>query len=70
MDNGAFKAAGVCWDLGGLYTSPDNAQIEIDLTEARRRAEAFAEAYRGKIESGQIDGQTLARADARGGYRY
>ncbi len=62
MDNGEFKAAGVCWDLGGLYTSPDDAQIEIDLREARRCAEALAQTYRGKIESGQIDGPTLARA--------
>ena len=62
MDIGEFKAAGVCWDLGGLYTSPDDAQIEIDLMEARRCAEALAQTYRGKIESGQIDGPTLARA--------
>ena len=62
MDNGEFKAAGVCWDLSGLYTSPNDTQIEIDLTEARRCAEALAETYRGKIESGQIDGPTLARA--------
>ena len=62
MDNGELKAAGVCWDLGGLYTSPDDTQIELDLTEARRRAEALAQTYRGKIENGQIDGPTLARA--------
>ena len=37
MDNGAFKAAGVCWDLGGLYTSPDDAQIEIETIEMHGR---------------------------------
>ncbi len=57
-----LKAEGVCWDLGGLYASPDDARLEADLAEARRLAEVFAQTYRGRIESGQVDGPALAQA--------
>ena len=57
-----LKGEGVCWDLNGLYANPADAQLEADLADARRRAEVFAETYRGKIENGQIDGSTLAGA--------
>ena len=62
MQQSGLKAEGVRWDLGGLYASPDDPQLEADLVEARRQAEVFAETYRGRIESGQIDGMTLAQA--------
>ena len=42
MQQSGLKAEGVRWDLGGLYASPDDPQLEADLAEARRRAEVFA----------------------------
>ena len=62
MQQSELKAEGVRWDLGGLYTSPDDPRLEADLAEARHRAEVFAEAYRGRIENGQVDGPALAQA--------
>jgi oligoendopeptidase F len=44
------SADGVSWDLGDLYKTVDDPRIEGDLAEARRRAEAFEAAYRGKID--------------------
>jgi oligoendopeptidase F len=43
------SAQGIAWDLADLYRAIDDARIAADLTEARRRAEAFESAYRGKI---------------------
>jgi len=57
-----LKAEGVQWDLNELYTGPNDPRIEADLTEARRRAEMFAQQYRGKIASGELDSVALARA--------
>ena len=62
MQQSELKAEGVRWDLGGLYASPDDPRLEADLAEARHRAEVFAEAYRGRIENGQVDGPALAQA--------
>ena len=62
MQQSELKAEGVRWDLGGLYASPDDPRLEADLAEARRRAEVFAEAYRGRLENEQIDGPALAQA--------
>jgi oligoendopeptidase F len=46
------SADGVAWNLGDLYRSVDDPQIDQDLASALRRARAFEAAYRGKIESG------------------
>jgi len=62
MDTSELKAEGIRWDLGGLYTGPDDPHIEADLAEARRQAEVFAQTYRGKIAGGHLDGPALARA--------
>ena len=62
MQQSELKAEGVRWDLGGLYASPDDSRLEADLAEARRRAEVFAQTYRGRIEDGQVDGTALALA--------
>lgn len=62
MQQSGLKAEGVRWDLGGLYTSPDDPRLEADLAEARRRAEVFAQTYRGRIENGQVDGTALTQA--------
>ncbi|MBI3796772.1 MAG: M3 family oligoendopeptidase [Deltaproteobacteria bacterium] len=62
MNTAGLKAEGTRWDLSDLYTGPDDARLEADLTEARRRAEAFAQTYRAKLANGQLDGLALARA--------
>src|SRR5262249_32210627 len=41
---------GVAWDLGDLYRAVDDPKINEDLETALRRARAFEEAYRGKID--------------------
>jgi oligoendopeptidase F len=46
------SAAGVCWDLTDLYREPADPQIDSDLAEALRRAQAFEQTYRGKIAVG------------------
>ncbi len=43
------SADGVAWDLGDLYASVEDPRLTEDLAAARRRAEAFETAYRGKI---------------------
>jgi oligoendopeptidase F len=43
------SADGVAWDLGDLYSGPDDPRLTRDLDEAQRRAEAFEAAYRDKI---------------------
>ena len=62
MNIPGLKAEGTRWDLSELYTGPEDPRIEADLGEARRRAEVFAQTYRGKLANGQLDGQALARA--------
>ncbi|MGE0822792.1 MAG: M3 family oligoendopeptidase [Candidatus Binatia bacterium] len=62
MVSQGFKAEGVQWNLGELYTGPDDQRIEADLAMARQQAEAFAEKYRGKVASGELDGDGLAQA--------
>lgn len=43
------SADGVAWDLHDLYAGVDDSRLTQDLAAARRRAEAFETAYRGKI---------------------
>jgi len=62
MNIPGLKAEGTRWDLSELYTGPEDPRIEADLSEARRRAEVFAQTYRGKLANGQLDGLALARA--------
>ncbi len=62
MPQSECQAAGVRWNLAGLYTGPDDPQLEADLAAARQRAAVFAETYRGRIESGQVDGTALVQA--------
>ena len=45
----ASSADGVAWDLGDLYAGPDDPRIDQDLQAALKRAQAFEQAYRGKI---------------------
>lgn len=44
-----FSAAGVRWDLGNLFASHDDPRIETTLTDCHKRAQTFAQRYRGKI---------------------
>lgn len=37
------------WDLSDLYASPEDPQITNDLADLKKRAEAFASAYEGKV---------------------
>lgn len=62
MEMTGLKAEGIQWNLTELYRGPDDPQIEADLAEARRRAQAFAQKYRGKVASGALDGNALAKA--------
>jgi oligoendopeptidase F len=57
------SAAGVRWDLSDLYRQVDDPQIDRDLAEALRRAQAFEASYRGKIQvDGGPDAATLLSA--------
>ncbi|HLQ61564.1 MAG TPA: hypothetical protein VK131_06860, partial [Candidatus Acidoferrales bacterium] len=50
----ALKTTGaeeVRWDLSDLYSSPTDPAIEQALAEALKRAQAFAERYRGRVGS-------------------
>ena len=62
METDGLTAAGVCWALEDLYTSPDDPRLEADLADAKQQAEAFAVSYRGKIANAQLDGPGLAAA--------
>jgi oligoendopeptidase F len=64
METPGLKAEDVRWNLEDLYAGPDDPRIEADLAEARRRAEAFARQYRGKVTTGGLDGAGLALAIA------
>jgi oligoendopeptidase F len=44
------SADGVAWNLNDLYMGVDDSALTRDLDQARRRAEAFETAYRGKID--------------------
>lgn len=52
----------VRWDLSSLYDSMDDPRIEETLQTQLKRAEGFAEKYRGRINSDQLDAQTLLDA--------
>jgi oligoendopeptidase F len=61
MDATGLKAEGIQWNLAELYSGPDDPQIEADLAEARRQAEIFAQKYRGKVASKELNGSALAK---------
>ncbi len=51
------------WKLEDLYSSPTGTDVEADLKRAAADAEAFAEAYEGKVAG--LDGKVLGGAIAR-----
>ena len=46
------SASGVSWDLSALFSSPDDPRIPEFWKESNVKADAFAEKWRGRIESG------------------
>ncbi|MEO5338536.1 MAG: M3 family oligoendopeptidase [Magnetospirillum sp. WYHS-4] len=48
------------WNLADLYSGPDAPELEADLTRARREADAFRDAYQGRLAG--ADGATLGEA--------
>jgi oligoendopeptidase F len=58
MNDTTAKLSG--WDLGELYESLDDPRIATDREDARRRAQAFADVWRGRVAS--LDGPTLKGA--------
>ena len=62
MTSAGLHAEGISWNLDDLYHGPDDPRLEADLAEVKRRAQAFARSYRGKIATAQLDGPNLAAA--------
>lgn len=62
MASVGLPAEGISWNLDDLYHGPDDPRLEADVAEAKRRAQAFARSYRGKIATAQLDGPGLAVA--------
>jgi oligoendopeptidase F len=54
----------VRWDLSALFDSPDDPRIEESWRVAHQRAEAFAEKYRGKIDTPSLSATKLAESIA------
>ncbi|HEY0866046.1 MAG TPA: M3 family oligoendopeptidase [Fimbriimonas sp.] len=50
----------VRWDLTALFSGLDDPRIEATWSEASRNADAFAAMYRGKIDTPDLDAETLA----------
>lgn len=48
------------WDLSDLYPAPDSPELAADLSRAAAEAEAFAEAYQGRIAT--LSGVSLGEA--------
>jgi len=52
----------VAWNLGDLFAGVDDPGIDQALTQTLARAQAFAESYRGKIDSPDLTAATLLAA--------
>ncbi len=52
----------VSWDLSDLFAGPDDPAIDATLQTAKERAEAFAAAYQGKINSPDLTAARLLSA--------
>lgn len=62
MSTPAIQPAQVRWDLSVLFDSIDDPRIDATWSEANARADAFAAAYRGKINADSLDSETLLAA--------
>jgi oligoendopeptidase F len=56
----AGPAAGVCWDLGDLYSGPSDPSLDADLKRALEAARAFERTHRGRVAA--LSAQELAQA--------
>lgn len=54
----------VRWDLSALFSGVDDPRVDQTWAELGRRADAFDEAYRGRIDSPDLDAKTLRDAIA------
>lgn len=52
----------VAWDLGDLFSGVDDPKIDQTLDDSLARAKAFAERYRGRIDSDDLTAETLLAA--------
>lgn len=52
----------VRWDLSDLFSSPSDPAVDRAWEKAGKMADAFAENYRGNINTPQLTGETLAKA--------
>lgn len=52
----------VSWDLADLYSGVKDPNIDQDLANLLERAQQFAEKYRGRIDSDDLDADTLLSA--------
>ena len=52
----------VAWDLGDLFSGVDDPKIDEAIDDSLARAKAFAERYRGKIDSDNLTAEALLDA--------
>lgn len=62
MTNLSLGADSVIWNLGDLYSSPNDPDIARDLEKVAKRASSFQERYRSRIASSTLDAPTLFAA--------
>lgn len=60
--NKTIEPPKVRWDLSALFAGIDDPKIEQTWTDQLAKADAFAEKYRGKIESPDLTAETLVEA--------
>jgi oligoendopeptidase F len=61
----SYSSQGHRWNLQSLYNGIEDPRLDSDFAESVAEADAFAAAYRGRIESGQITAAELAEAIAK-----
>ncbi len=47
--NEELGTSGIVWDLGDLYSGPEDRQLSADKDACKKRAAIFAERYRGRV---------------------
>ncbi|MFH0816749.1 MAG: M3 family oligoendopeptidase [Methanobacteriota archaeon] len=60
MADAKNSAEGVRWNLNDIYKGLGDPQIDKDIADAKRRAEAFEKAHRGKLAAGMSPADLLA----------
>ena len=56
------SAANVAWNLDDLFTGIDDPRVEQTLQSSKARADQFQQDYQGKINTPELNAQTLASA--------